>query len=321
LINNNKTKVDFAIITAIKEEQNAVIKAFMFRQKDLIKIENREYWTREIETKSGKYNIAAAKTSDKSNIPAAVLTTYVISDFHPRAILLVGVAAGKKYKVRKGDIIIGQDIHYYERGKLTQNTPTVEPKRHSCDAELLSHISNLPSTAIPCCKTPSNTLKKPKVHIGVIACGEKVIENADFWNQLLNTDRNIIAIDMESYGSSEAIWESSNLTKYLVIKAIMDFGIPPKTDRWKPFAAKVAALYAKNFIKSEPIQLIKNEIIQNTLLQPLESDKKVLIEIEKGYILIQNEEEIKRYFIREKEEIKIVEKIERQYIYKRFTRQ
>ncbi|BBB47529.1 tetratricopeptide repeat protein [Pelolinea submarina] len=265
---NHQDNFDFAIMTAVDDEHEAVLKAFKFCHKDKVLIENRIYWQKNIQTKLGNnYSLVVAQSLDMANVSSAILANNIIHHFHPKVIFLVGVCAGRENKVEKGDILLAEEVYYYERGKQTEKGFEPEPKMHSADAGLIDFIRNLPKTTIPNCKTHDGSMKRPKMVRGVIGCGEKVIEDPESWNQLLQHHRKIVAIEMESHGLASAIWEYSQDSKFIVIKAVMDYGVPPKDDRWKPFAAKAAALYIKNIINNDPFYS------QNGIAQKIEENK------------------------------------------------
>jgi len=88
---------------------------------------------------------------------------------------------------------------------------------------------------------------------GVIASGEKVIADAAVRDQIASGHRNILALEMEGYGFSRAIWQSSKQVRHLVIRGICDDGSPAKDDRWHEYAASAAAAFTRHFVLDRPL--------------------------------------------------------------------
>ncbi|KAI1320869.1 phosphorylase superfamily protein [Xylariaceae sp. FL0255] len=111
------------------------------------------------------------------------------------------------------------------------------------------------------CKTvPSITVDRkhrettdPQVHYGTIACGNSVIKTAKFRDALRNREdqADLLCFEMESAGLMD-IFPS------LAIRGICDYSDPQKNKHWQPYAAAVAAAFAKRLLfevsKLEPIQ-------------------------------------------------------------------
>lgn len=174
-------KVDFAIITAIELEREAICKTLQMGDDDRVSVESRIYWRKSLELKDGEfYNLVVAQSSDMANVDAALLVADTNHHWHPGAILLVGIAAGvDREKQQFGDLVIASDVYYYERGKLTPDGKRPEPMMYRSDATLWNHIRSLPEWQPPSTLIrPDGTQTSPKIHYGVIASGEKVIADS-----------------------------------------------------------------------------------------------------------------------------------------------
>lgn len=58
---------------------------------------------------------------------------------------------------------------------------------------------------------------------------------------------------MEGYGVSKAAWQSFERVRHLVIRSICDLADSSKNNEWHPYAAAVAAGYAKHFLLDRPL--------------------------------------------------------------------
>jgi len=253
---NKEQAVDFIILTAIDVERRAVCKAFGLTEKDRVRIGIRVYWKGTVALKNGEsYTIVVAQATDVANPDAALLTAEMIREWSPGAALLVGIAAtSDPNKASLGDIVVGTDVYYYERHKQTPKGARPEPKSIPADPTLLNNIRSIDwSNEVPISRPDaSNTI--PRVHFGVIACGEKVIADAKKRNGLAKANRKILAIEMEGYGFSLAACQSFEKVRHLDIRGVCDDASDSKDDAWHEYAAAAAATLARDFLLDRPLE-------------------------------------------------------------------
>ena len=266
----DKPLIDFAIITAVRTERNAVLRAFRINDRFHRKrVGSRQYWRTRMDLGNGaSYEIVVAQALDMAGINAALVTMETVQDWSPGAVLLVGFAAAahdgsESDHERLGDLIIGTHVYYYERGKETASGVVPEPYMHSASADLFRIASTLPEwTSRILVQRPDRKRERPKVITGVIASGERVIADEAVREQIRNGHRKIRAIEMEGYGFSQAAWASVT-REHLVLKAICDRADRDKADEWQPYAAAVAASFAKFFLLNQPLPP-RNPLIPTT---------------------------------------------------------
>lgn len=249
--------VDFAILTALEVERRAVCTAFGLRDTDRMKKEDgRFYWRGRLAVRDGEvYQLVVAQPIDMGNVDAALLAADVLRQWSPRAALFVGIAASTDPdKISLGDVVVAQSVWYYEHGKVTLAGNRPQPEMIQADSGLLKHLVGLADwegdVIVP---RPDRTQAKPKVSKGVIASGEKVIADAAIRDQIASGHRKILALEMEGYGFSRAVWQSVGHVRHLVIRGICDTGSSAKDDRWHEYAASAAAAFARHFILDRPL--------------------------------------------------------------------
>ncbi|MEW6130305.1 MAG: hypothetical protein AB1757_24935 [Acidobacteriota bacterium] len=259
--------IDFAILTAIEIERKAVCEAFELSDKHRIQRRGRWYWRGRVELENGYfYEIVVTQPTDMSNIPMALLTQEVIEHWEPQALLLAGIAAAASNKVGLGDIILGRQIYYYERGKITPTGKSPEPIIVETDVILLdAAIKSLEWTCNLTTSRPDNKNTIPQIHVGAIACGEKVIADKSTRKLIAEPNRKILAIEMESYGFAEAVRQSLLRPRFLVIRSICDRADPKKNDKWHSYAAAAVASFVKHYIKGRPLEPRSFETIDEKL--------------------------------------------------------
>ncbi|MEV7624099.1 tetratricopeptide repeat protein [Actinoplanes sp. NPDC089786] len=80
-----------------------------------------------------------------------------------------------------------------------------------------------------------------RVVVGPMASGNAVVEDKAVWDQLADTgSRSIVALEMEAAAIGNAA-ASREMPIWLVAKGVMDHASPPKSDRYKRFAARASA--------------------------------------------------------------------------------
>lgn len=249
--------IDFAILTAIEVERKAVCDAFGLTSDHRIQKESRVYWCGKLPLPNGQvYELVVAQSQDAANIDASLLTNDLLHHWRPGAALLVGIAAtAKPDEVGLGDIVLGRDVYYYERGKVKQEDIKAEPKIISADATLWSRVSAIPDwDGDVHVGRPDGTMARPKIHAGVIASGDKVIADAEARDKILRGHRKVLAIEMEGYGFSRAVWQSFAQVRHLDVRAICNDGSKEKDDVWHIYAAAVAAGFTKHFLLDCPLK-------------------------------------------------------------------
>jgi nucleoside phosphorylase len=122
------------------------------------------------------------------------------------------------------------------------------------DATLWNNINALPDwiaeLAVP---RPDGTHSAPRLRYGVIASGEKVLADEAVRDQIAAGHRKIVALEMEGYGFSRAVWQSFERVRHLVIRGICDDGSKRKSDEWHSYAAASAASLAKHLLLDRPL--------------------------------------------------------------------
>jgi nucleoside phosphorylase len=251
--------IDFAIITALKIERLAVLKAFgIDEDRDRERKGTRTYWRKRLPLKDGMfYEIVVAQCLEMANVNSAILTNDTLHHWQPQAVIMVGIAATAKSEEKQhlGDLVIGKEVYYYEMGKTTADGKLPQPKQIPVDATLLDRVQSLPDQEFPILAIrPDGTETRPKIEIGVIASGDKVISDANERDKIAASNRKILAIEMEGYGVIEAAHQTFERVRCLVIRGLCDYADSTKNDKWHPYAAAVAAGFTKQFLLDMPLE-------------------------------------------------------------------
>jgi nucleoside phosphorylase len=262
------------IITAIEPELDAVLKAFGLDrlagkpEKDE-KDENREfYWRCHLDICEGVgnskdcfYDVIIKCLFEAGNVNAGIKTFQFIRDWKPKVVLMVGIAGGAN-GAKRGDIVIGKCIHYYASGKMTPEGREERPKPSAAAQVLLNFVNVIPTPdwglLLKETTKPDESVQNPEIYKDAfIAVGELVVADKKLCEQIATWNGTIKAIAMEDYGIYEAARASKPSVQCLSIRGISDLAGEDKTPemdkKWQPYAATVAASYAKYYLLKGPI--------------------------------------------------------------------
>lgn len=140
----------------------------------------------------------------------AVITEAIV-DFSPIAIILGGIAFGAKPdKQEFRDILVSKMIVEYERQKVRPYRKIPRGQRIEASPKLLSLFRTAEAAGL-----------HPRVHVGVMLSGEKLIDSKAFLRELLEAEPEAIGGEMEGAGLAAAA--SRSKTDWIVVKAIVDW--------------------------------------------------------------------------------------------------
>lgn len=257
---------DFAIITAIPEEFKAVKKILRLK---LDKGKNRFYsygWVRSLS--GDKYFVVCAQCRKPGNNSSHSLTDDILARWKPKYLLMVGIAGGVKGRenIVLGDVVVHNNLVYYELVKETnrgeeERTLDLQPRSVflSDTAEFIVQKCVPWWDKIDALRPDANNNSNiPKVVFGEILSGDKLFGNpkSNLLEQLLIKHPKAIAMDMESAGIANALWQHSSdyHVEFLIVRGISDFcneDDNQKTrERWKPYAAQASAAFARELIRN-----------------------------------------------------------------------
>lgn len=247
--------IDFAIITAIQVERQAVCQSFGLGDQHRVHQGVRTYWKTQMDLGEGEfYRLVVTQLADAASVDGALAARDAIATWHPRALLMVGIAGAAKETIHLGDVVLGEEIYYYERGKTTAAGSLPEPKQYPADSTLWDRVITVApwDGQIPLPR-PDGGEGRPRVIPGVIASGEQVIADGAVRDRIAASNRKIAAIEMEGYGVSAAAWKLDQPVPCLVIRGISDRADAHKGDDWQPYAALAAAAFTRHFLGDRPL--------------------------------------------------------------------
>lgn len=256
-------KCDVAIITAVPVETESILS--IGYNWEPFNLENDPSLYRKTSINSPtSIRIVHVQLPEMGMPAAATIASKVILQFHPKYIIMPGIAAGIDDHMHCGDIIVATDVWNYSSGKykevVTDNgSKTVDllpdSKHIPLDATIRELLAseNYNSILEHIKKSFSGDISpdKPTVFFGPIACGTAVVSsNKIVVSQILAHSRKTVGLDMESYGICLATESTvSNNTIPLIIKSVSDKGDISKSDEYQRYASFTSAQFIKYIIE------------------------------------------------------------------------
>ena len=284
--------VDFLLVTALEEERDAVLDRLPGHRKlPPFKDDIRTYFQAQLpvifsDGETGNYRVIMMPLLGMGRLQAATATADAITRWHPRYIMLVGIAGGVAARgVSIGDILIADQIVDYELQKLTPQGPEVSWEVQRADPRLLNACRNFMGESwqeLLRIKRPARS--KPKRHTGPIASGDKVIAFGDILGRYREVWPKLIGVEMEAAGVATAAFQSSESPGFFMVRCVSDLADEDKgsadVQKWRSYAGDAAASFAIALLKSGPVHLMQDHSkARALLLQEIDHNIKCFSEV------------------------------------------
>nr|WP_166640608.1 5'-methylthioadenosine/S-adenosylhomocysteine nucleosidase [Amycolatopsis sp. SID8362] len=234
------------ICTALETEYHAV-RAHVSGPLDEREVRGTLYEIGTFPAPHGHWTVALTQTG-AGNTPAAIELERAISVFHPRCVLFVGVAGGRK-DVALGDVVIADHVYDYESGKDTAAGYLPRIKTAAPSSRLLNRARQVARDRLWQCRIPGPAVPDvPKAVVKPIAAGGKVVaDQRSATARLLDQHcGDAAAVEMEGHGFLHGAYLNHQV-EALVVRGISDL-LSGKTEAadeyWQPIAARHAAAFA-----------------------------------------------------------------------------
>lgn len=270
--------VDVAIITVLDIEYEAILKTLgehvhypgSNQRPNLFAW---EYGEIKHSASDSVYTVIVALVGSKGSNSAQHVTLRTVEYWKPRYVVLTGIAGGfVRNELNLGDVVVSNYIVGYEYGELGKTFKPRPDLNFPVDAPLLTAATSLsinsPEWAQEITKAAPEKDISPKMVPGLVASGDKVVENPDneFFAQVLDVWPRIQAVEMEGTGAAFSIQklrEENINTGFIMVRGISDMlrveennqrknsdsNQNSERNTWKSFASASAACFTVKLIR------------------------------------------------------------------------
>lgn len=261
-------KIDVAFITIKPNEWKAVRKILNIVPEDVPKyLKNgiRYFEKVIINEKDRELNIIATMVGKSRKGPIMNVTKELLANFDISLCVLVGMACGRKGKVKLGDVVCPDLIIDIEGGKETSKGTSHKGLPFNLDPSLARDIAFFSEDPgdwkkdLNCCLADFENIINQKeierakydlIYEGTLLSNEKKRSDNKMENLAEDYDYKTVALDMEASGFAEACGKD---TSWIVFRGIADF-CEPETEgnkMWQTPATLAAMAVALYFVKGE----------------------------------------------------------------------
>ncbi|MFA1541811.1 nSTAND1 domain-containing NTPase [Actinomadura monticuli] len=211
---------DIVVLTAIDVEYQAFIER-LTRVRDHRNADGTRY---SIGVLRGTGCPVALALIGMGNLSAATLAGRAIEEFHPKALLCVGIAGGLTDEAAIGDVVVASQIHAYHGGREDSGgfhpRPRSWPLPHGLE-QLAREVAR--EGAWIKAVDDADDQPAPRVHVKPVVSGEVVLDSrtSPIADLLARHYGDAVAIDMESAGVAEAA-HRKDFHRAVTVRAISD---------------------------------------------------------------------------------------------------
>jgi adenosylhomocysteine nucleosidase len=243
-----RPRADIGVLTVLTEEHQAVVSVLEeypnYRSEPLVN--GSEAHHADVPAGNGVLRVVAVQTLAPGPRSAAVAFDRLQDAFNPPVVLLVGIAGAIRADLAVGDVVIGEEVIYYDARRETPYGPARRGQTQPMAPVLLHRLNEFSrryGKSIP--EPPENPVR---LYRGPIGSGDAVItdEGSDIVDFLRRFNEKTLAVETEAGGVGQAFYErideERSLRGWLTIRGISDLADRHKGHDRHLFAAERAAL-------------------------------------------------------------------------------
>lgn len=254
---NSDQPIDAVLILAVPDEKKAAYQLMNLNIEHDIFF--KQYGFLYQKTQIGKKQVVIIPQAQMGMTDAAKISTAAILAFRPKIIAMTGICAGKRDKVRIGDIIAADSTLDYSVAKINVSDYETRARHQSAPNSVLNFIKNTLINKQELIFASLNDKyqggdipkTRSKIHCGAMASGTWVVNNPEIFKEINSRiGNNCISIDMEAYAIASVA--TSYDIPWLVIKSVQDYGDGNKGEDEKAsrnYAAFSSSYIFKNYIE------------------------------------------------------------------------
>jgi nucleoside phosphorylase len=256
------------VLTALPVEYLAVRK-FLTNLREVVNSQGTVYEQGVFAGEGFAWEVGIAEVG-AGNAGAAIEAERAIGHFKPDVLLFVGIAGGLKDDVAIGDVVAATKVYGYESGKVASEGFLTRPalghsafalvQRARAEARKEDWLGR------------GEIVGKPKVVVGAIAAGDKVLADtgSELFKLLRSAYNDAIAVEMEGFGFLSAVFAYPSI-QAIVVRGISDM-VAGKNDDGGQGKEVDRHVWAANHASAFAFELLA-KFQSNEELNPVSSEK------------------------------------------------
>ena len=280
--------IDVAVLTVIGTELHAVQRVLKIESRDRIPKDGFLYWetTRYSKLQDRDLTIVVHCIGSASQASASAATTRLLTYYDPAILILLGIAAGWRGKLKIGDVAVARDIADLSINVVENGERHPRPVNRALRPPVTQMIQNFrldgQSFAVQFTNQFGKAIELPKGEEDVyrdnvatiptirdctIASADDLLRDGSAFDKMSKYHQGIRAAEMEAGGFSRACEDRDPPKPWMVIRGISDFADEFKGDRFHDLASCAAAVYLDLFLYDGcDIDLLRpNSITQSSI--------------------------------------------------------
>lgn len=262
-----QNSVDFLFLVPLEEVRDALFaQVSHLRRLPLDERGARLYYQAEVAlpvevsgVSRGAYQIIITSPSGMSRTESVTATTDAIQRWQPRYVILVGIASGDPAEVLLGDVLVAEQFVEYAPQDVSDSGELSGYQTYRADPRLMTIAQHLRNWEVDV-RVPHPEEHKPRRHSGVISSEGKVQAKKGALALYKMIWPKLIGVEIEADGIAAAAWKAPSKPGVITVLGVADL-IGAKKDRtrtqkWRPYACHVSAVYAVALLKSGLVPLI-----------------------------------------------------------------
>jgi nucleoside phosphorylase len=195
------------------------------------------------------FSVAAASAPRMGMVASALLSSRLIAALKPKMIAMCGICAGVRDKTAFGDVLVVDPAWDSQSGKRIRDGEVsilaMAPHQLQCTPRIRSHLEQIRDDQPALLEIFSDfegAPSVPKILVGPVATGSAVLADANIVSEIKIQHRNLLGVEMESYGVYAAATEAAvPQPSFVALKSVCDFADPQKGDAHQRYAAYTSA--------------------------------------------------------------------------------
>jgi nucleoside phosphorylase len=214
----------------------------------------------ELDVEGKRVDLILSFPEDQAGPATTNLFHVLFSKFRPALVIMTGICAGLRGKVKLGDLVVARKAFDASLGKIDNaghhhTTTTFKPPPGLISfVDYIAQTFNWEKNPVPAGKPGPYW---PEIHVETFASGPAVradettvegIKKSSAFDDAVKIDRNTLAVEMEAaafYQAAETLGVPS-----LVVKGVSDHADSLKDDTFHAFAKQAAAAFALEVVKA-----------------------------------------------------------------------